>query len=243
MGGDRYVGTVGASVKMNGYQPLPPPSQSDCMMEQKSSVPITVVAKAKVAPLWAAAKACGGQSALGRTLGVHPTEIGQWVNCKKVPPHKWFTDDVYTKKFLDVIGCLPGDIWPDDLTDDMLNYLSRPVEHTASVCISQLASLNLISRDRIEVPDAQLIRREQGEQVDDMLGTLTAREARVISRRFGLNGNEVVSLQQIGSDEGGLSKERMRQIESKGLSKLRANGGKVCRALADLVEYSCDSRR
>jgi RNA polymerase primary sigma factor len=58
--------------------------------------------------------------------------------------------------------------------------------------------------------------------VGDLLGSLDPRERMVIERRFGLReGDDGVTLRQIG--EGlGLSRERVRQIESQALAKLRA---------------------
>jgi len=44
----------------------------------------------------------------------------------------------------------------------------------------------------------------------------------VISMRFGLDGEDAKTLQEIGEDMG-LSRERVRQIESKAKEKLRRN--------------------
>ena len=54
----------------------------------------------------------------------------------------------------------------------------------------------------------------------DLLNDLTERERDVIIRRFGLNGNECETLQQV-ADVQGVTRERIRQIEAKALRKLR----------------------
>ena len=58
------------------------------------------------------------------------------------------------------------------------------------------------------------------EQLSDVLRTLSEREAAVVRLRFGLTDGEPRTLDEIGR-EFGLTRERIRQIESKTLSKLR----------------------
>ncbi|UAK32871.1 sigma-70 family RNA polymerase sigma factor [Nocardia asteroides] len=57
-------------------------------------------------------------------------------------------------------------------------------------------------------------------QLDRALGTLTAREAEVLASRYGLAGAEPKTLEEVGKTYG-VSRERARQIEAKGLAKLR----------------------
>jgi len=58
------------------------------------------------------------------------------------------------------------------------------------------------------------------EQVDDVLYTLSDREARVLSLRFGLEDGRQRTLEEVGHDFG-VTRERIRQIEAKALRKLR----------------------
>jgi RNA polymerase primary sigma factor len=59
----------------------------------------------------------------------------------------------------------------------------------------------------------------QGEIVS-VLQTLSARERRVVELRFGLTDGQARTLEEVGR-EFGITRERIRQIEAKTLSKLR----------------------
>jgi RNA polymerase primary sigma factor len=58
------------------------------------------------------------------------------------------------------------------------------------------------------------------EQLDAVLHALTDREKKVIQLRFGLLDGQPRTLEEVGQ-EFGVTRERIRQIESKTLSKLR----------------------
>ena len=58
------------------------------------------------------------------------------------------------------------------------------------------------------------------EQLDDVLKTLTPREAKVLSLRFGLKDGNPKTLEEVGK-EFNVTRERIRQIEAKALRKLR----------------------
>jgi RNA polymerase primary sigma factor len=58
------------------------------------------------------------------------------------------------------------------------------------------------------------------EQVETVLGQLTERERRVLELRFGLGDGRSRTLEEVGR-EFGVTRERIRQIESKALKRLR----------------------
>jgi len=58
------------------------------------------------------------------------------------------------------------------------------------------------------------------EKIDEVLGTLTPREARVLRLRFGLDTGVPFTLEEVG-EKFGLTRERIRQIEGKALRRLR----------------------
>jgi RNA polymerase primary sigma factor len=61
------------------------------------------------------------------------------------------------------------------------------------------------------------------EQLHSVLGTLSEQEAGVISMRFGLTGGQPKTLDEIGKAHG-VTRERIRQIESKTMSRLQRPG-------------------
>ena len=67
-----------------------------------------------------------------------------------------------------------------------------------------------------DAADVQSLR----EQVEDVLGTLSERERRVLQLRYGLEDGRSRTLEEVGRDFG-VTRERIRQIEAKALRKLR----------------------
>ena len=65
-----------------------------------------------------------------------------------------------------------------------------------------------------------------------MLQTLSARERRVLELRYGLNGEHPRTLDEVGKTFN-VTRERIRQIESQSLKKLRALADSV--ALKDVA--------
>jgi RNA polymerase primary sigma factor len=69
-------------------------------------------------------------------------------------------------------------------------------------------------------PDDAVIDRALKEEINDVLNTLSRKEADIIEYRFGLNGRRPMSLKEIGNRYK-LTKERIRQIEKKALKRLQ----------------------
>ena len=62
--------------------------------------------------------------------------------------------------------------------------------------------------------------RSESRRLQQLLEVLTPRERRIIVSRYGLNGVSEHTLEQLGR-ELGITKERVRQIESRAQDKLR----------------------
>ncbi len=79
---------------------------------------------------------------------------------------------------------------------------------------------DFIEDDNNSPPDDSTFQQLLCERVDDVLESLTAREGRVLQLRFGLQDGRSYTLEEVGQ-KFGVTRERIRQIEAKALSKLR----------------------
>jgi RNA polymerase primary sigma factor len=79
---------------------------------------------------------------------------------------------------------------------------------------------DVLEQGSVPSVELELIRSSFEEQVRAMVSQLDEKEREVIKLRFGLDGDEPRTLQEIGESLG-LSRERIRQIESKAKEKLR----------------------
>jgi len=77
----------------------------------------------------------------------------------------------------------------------------------------------MVMDERMQSPEDALVERDNLSHVLKMLDTMDEREAIVLRLRFGLNNNEPRTLKEIGETLG-LTRERVRQIETEALGKL-----------------------
>ncbi|TNE96144.1 MAG: sigma-70 family RNA polymerase sigma factor [Gammaproteobacteria bacterium] len=81
-----------------------------------------------------------------------------------------------------------------------------------------------LENNRRHRPDYPMVHRDRSRTLQQMMGELTKREQDILVRRFGLGLPEPDTLQVI-SDDLGISRERVRQIEKGALRKLRGRFG------------------
>ena len=77
----------------------------------------------------------------------------------------------------------------------------------------------MVMDERLPSPDEVLVESDNLEHVMQMLQTMDQREATVLRMRFGLAGHDPRTLKEIGESLG-LTRERVRQIETEALRKL-----------------------
>ena len=71
-----------------------------------------------------------------------------------------------------------------------------------------------------EIPQQELSRRQAKEAVETLLSSLPPQVAKVLRMRFGIGRSEEMTLEEVGKSFG-VTRERIRQIESSGLKKLK----------------------
>ncbi|MEC8555967.1 MAG: RNA polymerase sigma factor RpoD/SigA [Planctomycetota bacterium] len=91
----------------------------------------------------------------------------------------------------------------------------------------------MVMDERLKAPDEELLDHDVLSTVLELLEDLDTREATVLKMRFGLGDSESHTLKEIGS-ELGLTRERVRQIETEALAKL-ADGLRDPKERAGLV--------
>jgi RNA polymerase primary sigma factor len=93
--------------------------------------------------------------------------------------------------------------------------LERPIGEDED---SELGSF--IEDEATLTPNQSAYQTLLGERVEEMLSTLSPREARILRLRFGLLNGRSYTLEEVGQ-KFGLTRERIRQIEGKALRRLR----------------------
>ena len=110
---------------------------------------------------------------------------------------------------------------PLDKVEEILKMTQEPVSLNTPIGEEDDSRLgDFIEDEHVEVPlDAATYSLLQ-EQLEEVMATLTEREQRVLEMRFGLLDGQSRTLEEVGK-EFQVTRERIRQIESKALRKLR----------------------
>ncbi len=113
------------------------------------------------------------------------------------------------------------DLWPvEEIKETMLCGRSVRSLDAAFRDEEDHSLLDVLPDDRQESPENLVMRGCLRGQIDTALRTLVGREAEILKLYFGLDGEEPMTLDQIGV-RFGLTRERVRQIKEKALHRLR----------------------
>jgi len=104
---------------------------------------------------------------------------------------------------------------------DIMRILQEPMSLEMPVGTEGSSSLgDFIQDESVRGPADETLRLLLHEQMTDVLDSLSPRERQVLTLRFGLDGGQTYTLDEVGQ-KFRLTRERVRQIESKALRKLR----------------------
>jgi RNA polymerase primary sigma factor len=103
----------------------------------------------------------------------------------------------------------------------LLEVARLPLSLESPVGDEDDSELGMFVEDEISPSPTQVVYNNMlRERVNQVLSTLTPREARILRLRFGLNEDRPYTLEEVGA-KFGLTRERIRQIEGKALRRLR----------------------
>ena len=83
----------------------------------------------------------------------------------------------------------------------------------------------MVGDEAAEDPFEQLSGKNMLEEVGDLMDRLDDREKRILNSRFGLDGSEPITLEEVG-EKFGVTRERIRQLQNVALTKMRRALGK-----------------
>ncbi len=110
---------------------------------------------------------------------------------------------------------------PEERVREILKISQEPVSLETPIGEEEDSHLgDFIQDDNVPVPADAAAFTLLKEQLEEVLGTLTDREQKVLTLRFGLEDGRARTLEEVGK-EFNVTRERIRQIEAKALRKLR----------------------
>ncbi len=110
---------------------------------------------------------------------------------------------------------------PVERVREILKISQEPVSLETPIGEEEDSHLgDFIQDDNVPVPADAAAFTLLKEQLEEVLGTLTEREKKVLTLRFGLEDGRARTLEEVGR-EVNVTRERIRQIEAKALRKLR----------------------
>lgn len=177
--------------------------------------------------LWEAALKLGSQKALGDYLGMRQTAINSWINFRNCPdfvnhPDQWSEIE---SKLIQLTGHTLDEIFPPEVRSAEFQKRQRRQDAVVEMPVERLMAAGLVPK-QLAAPDDLLFAREQSDVIKHVLSTLRPREAEVIKMRFGLGGHAEHTLDEI-VPKFNVTRERIRQIETKALRKMRERGPRV----------------
>jgi RNA polymerase nonessential primary-like sigma factor len=119
--------------------------------------------------------------------------------------------------------------------EEIAQLLDKPVEEVRQVLAlnEHVASLDApldidptmsigesLADDAVETPEMQIQSAEVVQLVTEWIGMLGDKQRQVIEARYGLNGREVATLEEL-AERLSLTRERVRQIQIEALAQLR----------------------
>ena len=178
---------------------------------------VTLTAKLRHADLWKAAKKLGSNAALARELDMQASELGNWINLKRVPSER--TGKKVEKKLFDLTGKTLDELFPKELREN-----AEFLQHAKSIEVTRQIEVKMLgcqAAERLLLPgaDEDAIRNLDNEELrrrlNATLKTLSYREREIIKLRYlgSMDQSEVAGVF-------GITSSRVSQLERAALRKM-----------------------
>jgi len=149
-----------------------------------------------------------------RACGLGMGRINNLVAMREAPSSTSGEFSKNAKLVMEVLGAAPTDLWTEQQLTIKLKTNSGERAIDANLVQHLLEQKN--RTDYLPSPEDSLLAAETSAIVNEVLGTLKPREKDILVERF----EKDLTLEEVGNHHG-LSKERIRGIESKALRKLQ----------------------
>ena len=161
----------------------------------------------------------GQLTAFAKSAGVSHVSLGNLVGLRDSPINLKGSFTPLANSVMEALGAAPSDLWTDAQLTMRLKRNGRDVEVSEYL----LSTLRLENIEALTLPDpfTETSKKEGVELVHEVLDTVSLRERKVMSMRFGI-GCEEHTLDEI-SIAFGLTRERVRQIEARAIRRMKSN--------------------
>jgi len=157
------------------------------------------------------------QPEMSKAIGMSPQKLSHIENLKFVPSEEDMT------KVAAYLGASIDYLFPQVLMraieEGVFSRRDAQLAEPEIISLAEAARLQLTYDGETEIID-EIDRHLLSQRINEVLATLDPRERKVLELRFGLKDGQSRILEEVG-EEFGLTRERIRQIESKALRKLR----------------------
>jgi len=154
----------------------------------------------------------------GRTIRL-PVHVAEQVR-KLMKARRELTQKLNREPKLPEIAKAAG--LPEKKVRDLLALIEDPISLDTPVGDGESLYGDLVEDVNAELPETSSAEKARAHELASALASLNPRMRHVISRRFGLDGEAPLTLEQVGS-ELGITRERVRQLESRALRELRTH--------------------
>ena len=158
------------------------------------------------------------QADFARTNDINQQHLNALIGLRFPPINTDGSFSVLANRIMEALDALPTELW----TEEQLTMALPKSSSTGSFDAKQLAQLqnrmtvNQIEHDVEDDVDKNMLKNK----VNEILEVLTPRENKVIKLRFGLDGCEEHTLEELAKIFD-LTRERIRQIEMKALRSIK----------------------